>query len=52
MSENYLKCKIYKISSKSRPDLVYYGHTIDTLENRNYEHKHKSNKCTSYQITV
>ena len=48
---DYSECKIYKISSISRPDLVYYGHTIDKLENRNYEHKLKSNKCASYQIT-
>lgn len=46
----YSLCKIYAITSESRPDLVYYGHTIETLDERFSGHNCKSNNCSSYQI--
>ena len=49
--KDYSLCKLYAIRSRSRPDLVYYGHTIKTLNVRYSGHKSKNNNCTSYQIT-
>ncbi len=47
---NYQNCKIYKIISLSNPDLIFYGHTCNTLIQRMYAHKNKFNKCTSKKI--
>jgi len=33
------KCKIYKITSMNNPELVYYGHTCQTLSQRFATHK-------------
>ena len=41
------KCKIYKIVSMNNPDLVYYGHTCQTLSGRFSSHKSPSNRTTS-----
>ena len=41
------KCKMYKITSMNNPELVYYGHTCDTLSRRFTKHKAPSNKATS-----
>ena len=41
------KCKIYKITSLNNPELVYYGHTCQTLAQRFSSHKAPSNKSTS-----
>jgi GIY-YIG catalytic domain len=43
---NYAQCKIYKIFSLSQPDLVYYGHTCQTLAQRKSSHNSKRD-CTS-----
>jgi hypothetical protein len=43
-------CKIYKIISYTNADLVYYGHTCQTLAQRFSTHKSKSNKSRSKQI--
>jgi hypothetical protein len=43
-------CKIYKIVSMNNPELVYYGHTSQTLAQRFSTHKCPSNKTTSKQI--
>ena len=47
---DYQKCKIYKIISYSRPELVYYGHTCQELSNRMTAHRAPSNKCKSKLI--
>ena len=44
------KCKIYKITSLNNPELVYYGHTCDTLSRRFSKHKAPSNGATSKLI--
>ena len=46
----YLNCIIYKVSSLSRPDLVYYGHTTENLKKRFTIHKARTNRTTSKQI--
>ena len=40
---DYNLCKIYKITSMNNPELVYYGHTCDTLSRRFSNHKKPSN---------
>ena len=47
---NLENCKIYKIISYTNPNLVYYGHTSQTLAQRFAAHKTPSNKSTSKQI--
>jgi len=47
---DYSKCKIYKITSLSEPDLVYYGHTCVALSQRFAIHRAPSNKCRSKLI--
>ena len=47
---NYQNCKIYKIISYSRPELVYFGHTCQELSQRMAKHRHISNTSTSKQI--
>ena len=41
------KCKIYKIVSMNNPDMVYFGHTCQTLSQRFSTHKAPSNTSTS-----
>ena len=43
----YENGKIYKLTCG---DLVYYGSTCSSLTKRLYEHKQKSNNCTSKQL--
>lgn len=50
MDDKYQDGKIYKIVSHSRPELVYYGSTINTLRQRMSQHKGAKNPCTSKQI--
>ena len=47
---NLENCKIYKIISYTNPNLVYYGHTSQTLAQRFASHKTPSNKSSSKQI--
>ena len=47
---NLENCKIYKVVSLNNPELVYYGHTSQTLAQRFTTHKSKENKSTSKQI--
>jgi hypothetical protein len=47
---NMQECKIYKIVSMNNPELVYYGHTCQTLARRFATHKSNHNKTTSKQI--
>jgi hypothetical protein len=47
---DYSNCKIYKITSMNNPELIYYGHTCDTLSRRLSKHKAPSNKATSKHI--
>ena len=47
---NLQNCKIYKITSMNNPELVYYGHTCQTLAQRFSSHKSPSNKTSSKQI--
>ena len=47
---NLENCKIYKVVSLNNPELVYYGHTSQTLAQRFTIHKSKANKSTSKQI--
>ena len=47
---NLEQCKIYKIVSMNNPEMVYYGHTFQTLAQRFTSHKSPSNKTTSKQI--
>ena len=47
---NLQNCKIYKIVSMNNPELVYYGHTCQTLAQRFSSHKKTSNTTTSKQI--
>ena len=47
---DYTKCKIYKITSMNNPDLIYYGHTCDTLSRRFSKHKAPTNKAPSKNI--
>jgi hypothetical protein len=42
--------KIYKIQSMNNPELVYYGHTCQTLARRFGHHKSNHNKSSSKQI--
>jgi hypothetical protein len=42
--------KIYKIQSMNNPELVYYGHTCQTLAQRFGHHKSNHNKSSSKQI--
>ncbi len=44
------KCKIYKITSLNNPELVYFGHTCQSLAQRFTTHKAPSNKSTSRMI--
>ena len=41
MDNKYENGKIYQIYSPSRPDLVYIGSTINTINDRLYNHVHK-----------
>lgn len=50
MSRNYQNGKIYTIRSRSRPDLIYVGSTIQPLSVRMGKHKKPANTCTSKQI--
>jgi len=50
MTRNYQNGKIYTIRSRSRPDLIYVGSTIQSLSTRFGEHKKPSNTCMSKQI--
>jgi hypothetical protein len=47
---NLENCKIYKVVSLNNPELVYYGHTSQTLAQRFTTHKSKANKSRSKQI--
>ena len=47
---NYKNGKVYKIVCNITGE-VYIGSCITTLAKRFYHHKHKSNKCSSKQIT-
>ena len=47
---NLENCKIYKIVSMNNPEMVYYGHTCQTLAQRFATHKSNYNKTTSKQI--
>ncbi len=47
---DYNNCKIYKIISMNDINLVYYGHTCDTLSRRFSKHKSKSNETSSKSI--
>ena len=47
---NYQNGKIYSIRSRSRPDLVYVGSTIQPLSVRLGKHKLPRNKSSSKQI--
>ena len=47
---DYSKCKIYKVTSLNHPDLVYHGHTCDTLSRRFSCHKRSNNKLSSKAI--
>ena len=47
---NYANCKIYKITSYSHPELVYYGHTCQTLSRRMGTHRSKNNTSSCKQI--
>ena len=40
-------CKIYKITSLNNPEMVYYGHTCQTLAQRFATHKGSYNTSTS-----
>ena len=44
------KCKIYKITSLNNPNMVYYGHTCQTLAQRFTKHKHHTNTANSQII--
>ncbi len=50
MPRNYQNGKIYTIRSRSRPDLIYVGSTIQSLSTRFGEHKKPANSYTSKQI--
>jgi hypothetical protein len=41
------KCKIYKITSLTNPELVYYGHTCQRLSQRFSSHKSSYNTSSS-----
>ena len=41
----YHEGKIYRLLSPSRPDLIYYGSTILTLQKRFSQHKYHAKKC-------
>ena len=47
---NLQNCKIYKITSLNNPEMIYYGHTCQTLAQRFAGHKSSSNKSTSKKI--
>ena len=51
MTKDYSKGKIYSIRSRSRPDLVYVGSTIQPLSVRFGGHRLPTNECKSKQIT-
>ena len=44
------QCKIYKVISLNNPELVYYGHTCQTLAQRFCQHKSPNNKSRSKEI--
>ena len=44
---NLQHCKIYKITSLNNPNMVYYGHTCQTLAQRFATHKGAYNTSTS-----
>ncbi len=46
---DYSKCKIYKITSMNNPELVYYGHTTQTLSRR-FSHHKSHHETSSTQI--
>ena len=50
MTRNYQNGKIYTIRSRSRPDLIYVGSTIQSLSTRFGEHKKPANSYTSKKI--
>jgi predicted GIY-YIG superfamily endonuclease len=43
-------CKIYKLVSMNNSEMVYYGHTCQTLAQRFAQHTSKSNKTSSKNI--
>jgi hypothetical protein len=47
---DYSKCKIYKLTSMNNPDLVYYGHTTQSLSRRLSHHKSHCNVTSSTQF--
>ena len=47
---DYSKCKIYQIVSMNNPEMVYYGHTCDTLSRRFSKHKSPLNNTASKSI--
>ncbi len=47
---NLEQCKIYKIVSMNNPEMVYYGHTCQTLAQRFAQHNSNHNKTSSKQI--
>ena len=49
-NNNLNNCKIYKVMSVNNPELVYYGHTTQSLNQRFSKHKSKSNKTKSKSI--
>ena len=44
---DYQQGKIYKIINHELPNLIYYGSTTRTLNNRFSRHKNKYNNCSS-----
>ena len=44
---DFSNCKIYKIVSLNNPNMVYYGHTCQTLSRRFSNHKSTSKNITS-----
>ena len=50
MTKDYSKGNIYSIRSRSRPDLVYVGSTIQPLSERLGGHRRERKKCCSRQI--
>ena len=49
---NYQNGKIYTVRSRSRPDLVYVGSTIQPLSVRMGMHRIPSNNLSSKQVVV
>ena len=50
MPRNYQNGKIYTIRSRSSPDLIYVGSTIQSLSVRMGMHRNPSSRCSSKQI--